>query len=87
MVPPLLAYSGVLSDNSTLLREAYNQCKLYRQYLKAKNSNAVQHVVLGRWHDRGVWNTGNGWFAAGNHKLFFSPVSLFDETDQKFSQE
>ncbi|GAA5980035.1 hypothetical protein JCM5350_006003 [Sporobolomyces pararoseus] len=65
MVPPFLAYSGVLSDNSTLLREAYNQCKLYRQYLKLKNSNAVQHVVLGSWHDRGVWNTGNAWLAAG----------------------
>ncbi|GAA5956693.1 hypothetical protein JCM3765_005705 [Sporobolomyces pararoseus] len=65
MVPPFLAYSGVLSDNSTLLREAYNQCKLYRQYLKAKDSNRFQHVVLGEWHDKGVWTTGNAWMAAG----------------------
>ncbi|GAA5916107.1 uncharacterized protein JCM6883_001732 [Sporobolomyces salmoneus] len=65
MVPPFIAYFGVLSSNSTLIKEAYNQCKLYRQYLKAKDSNALQHVVLGGWQDKGIWATGNAWAAAG----------------------
>ncbi|KAL5522252.1 hypothetical protein ACEPAF_2109 [Sanghuangporus sanghuang] len=76
MVPPFLAYYGVLTSNRTMVEEAYNQIKLYRSYLLS-NSNSDsdddddnhqlwQHVVLGSdFEDLGLWSTGNGWVAAG----------------------
>ncbi|GAA5855095.1 hypothetical protein JCM3766R1_003679, partial [Sporobolomyces carnicolor] len=64
MVPPFLAYYGVMSHNTSLVEEAYNQLKLYRKYLAASGSNALRHVVLGDWQDNGLWATGNGWAAA-----------------------
>ncbi|KAI0075033.1 hypothetical protein K474DRAFT_1685519 [Panus rudis PR-1116 ss-1] len=67
MVPPFLAYYGVLSDNQTLVREAYNQIKLYRQYLRDENAGGLwKHVLLGSsGNDEGHWSTGNAWAAAG----------------------
>ena len=32
-VPPFLAYYAALTSNQTMMTEAYNQCRLYRQYL------------------------------------------------------
>jgi hypothetical protein len=34
MVPPFLAYYGVVRKNTSIILEAYNQCRLYRQYLQ-----------------------------------------------------
>jgi len=71
MVPPFLAYYGVLSGNMTLLTEAYNQIKLYRNHLRDTNAkNLWKHIVLGTDsqdgpNDEGHWSTGNGWAAAG----------------------
>jgi rhamnogalacturonyl hydrolase YesR len=65
MVPPFLAYYGVMSHNTSLLEEAYTQLKLYRNYLASDSSAALRHVVLGDWQDNGLWATGNGWAAAG----------------------
>ncbi|GAA5873096.1 hypothetical protein JCM1840_005568 [Sporobolomyces johnsonii] len=64
MVPPFLAYYGVAASNATMIAEAYNQCRLYRKYLRT-SSGAWQHIVLGEWQDTGLWSTGNGWAAAG----------------------
>ncbi|BGP21027.1 hypothetical protein JCM10213_003207 [Rhodosporidiobolus nylandii] len=64
MVPPLLAYYGVATDDADLVKEAFTQCKLYRSYLKS-SGGAWKHIVLGSWQDEGLWNTGNGWAAAG----------------------
>lgn len=65
MVPPFLAYYGVLSENRTLLLEAYNQIKLYRNYLRdPKAQNRWKHVLLGQPrqdnpnNDEGYWTTG-----------------------------
>jgi len=33
MVPPFLAYYGIIFQNASVLYEAYNQIKLYRSYL------------------------------------------------------
>jgi len=66
MVPPFLAYYGVLTGNTTLISEAHNQIRLYRKYLKEEDSGLWMHVVMGSdFEDRGHWTTGNGWAAAG----------------------
>ncbi|CAE6493571.1 unnamed protein product [Rhizoctonia solani] len=64
MVPPFLAYYGVLTDNQTLVEESYNQVKLYRDIL-ADDTGMWQHIRLGSFEDRGYWSTGNGWAAMG----------------------
>ncbi len=60
MVPPFLAYYGVMSRNRTLLIEAYNQIKLYRNYLSdPKAQQRWKHVLLGAANnDEGYWTTG-----------------------------
>jgi len=65
MVPPFLAYYGVQSHNVSLVKEAYEQCRFYRQYLRPEGQGAWKHVMLGDWQDAGLWATGNGWAAAG----------------------
>ena len=72
MVPPFLAYYGVLTANESLVKEAYNQIKLYRSYLRdgyndPKNSALWRHIVMGSEiaPDPGHWSTGNAWAAAG----------------------
>ncbi|ETW76346.1 hypothetical protein HETIRDRAFT_65769 [Heterobasidion irregulare TC 32-1] len=67
MVPPFLAYYGVLSQNQTLLGEAYTQIKLYRNYLIDNSAGGLwKHVLLGdSGNDEGHWSTGNAWAAAG----------------------
>ncbi|GAA5930867.1 hypothetical protein JCM1841_001958 [Sporobolomyces salmonicolor] len=57
MVPPFLAYYGVAASNATMIAEAYNQCRLYRKYLRT-SSGAWQHIVLGDFQDTGLWSTG-----------------------------
>ncbi|KAG1760255.1 Six-hairpin glycosidase-like protein [Suillus occidentalis] len=67
MVPPFLAYYGVLTQNQTILSEAYTQISLYRKYLQdAAAGNLWKHIQLGQTgNDDGHWSTGNAWAAAG----------------------
>ncbi|KAK4047085.1 hypothetical protein OIV83_005648 [Microbotryomycetes sp. JL201] len=65
MVPPFLAYYGTVNQNSSLIQEAYDQCRLYRQYLRTPETNLWQHILWGAHPDPGLWATGNGWAAAG----------------------
>lgn len=60
MVPPFLAYYGVLTQNHTILNEAYTQISLYRKYLRdAAAGNLWKHIQLGRTgNDDGHWSTG-----------------------------
>jgi hypothetical protein len=59
MVPPFLAYYGVTTRNRTMIREAYNQIKLYRNYLRDPLQGMWKHVLLGKsWNDPGFWSTG-----------------------------
>ncbi|KAF9552861.1 Six-hairpin glycosidase [Agrocybe pediades] len=70
MVPPFLAYYGVLTRNRTLVAEAYNQIKLYRNYLRDPKQGMWKHVLLGTsGNDEGFWSTGNGWAAAGSLRV------------------
>ncbi|GAA5889729.1 hypothetical protein JCM6882_004302 [Rhodosporidiobolus microsporus] len=84
MVPPLLAYYGVATSNADLVREAYTQCRLYRQYLKG-STGAWKHIVLGDWQDNGLWNTGNGWAAAGMTRVYATIVN--SEFNSTFADE
>lgn len=59
MVPPFLAYYGVIAQNRTLLEESYTQIKLYRNYLRDPTANMWKHVLLGTsGNDYGYWSTG-----------------------------
>lgn len=57
MVPPFLAYYGVTTNNQSMVGEAYNQIKLYRNYLR-DDSGAWKHILLGSFNDTGIWSTG-----------------------------
>lgn len=60
-----LAYYGALDNNQTLLRQAYQQCKLYRDALR-QSSGLWIHITGGNGtSDTNLWATGNGWAAAG----------------------
>ena len=41
MVPPFLAYYGVVTGNQSLLQAAYDQCRLYRQYLVDEDKDCL----------------------------------------------
>jgi hypothetical protein len=59
MVPPFLAYYGVITRNRTLLAESYNQIELYRNYLFDPTESLWKHIVLGvSGNDDGFWSTG-----------------------------
>ncbi|CAL1701771.1 unnamed protein product [Somion occarium] len=93
MVPPFLAYYGVLTDNQTLVREAYNQIKLYRDYLRDDGANGLwKHVLLGSsGNDEGHWSTGNAWAAAGMLRVLgtiqHSPFPKSFKNEQKDLQK
>ncbi|KAI5123008.1 hypothetical protein M0805_007630 [Coniferiporia weirii] len=67
MVPPFLAYYGVMTENRSMVEAAYTQISLYRNYLRDESANNLwKHVVMGSdFQDEGHWSTGNGWAAAG----------------------
>lgn len=69
MTPPFLAYSAVAGNNVTLLRQAINQCGLYRQVLQANTTanwkGLWTHIVGPQSQTLGIWATGNGWAALG----------------------
>ncbi|KZT63338.1 Six-hairpin glycosidase [Daedalea quercina L-15889] len=66
MVPPFLAYYGVVTGNQSLVQEAYTQIKLYRSHLYDQTEGLWQHILMGDTNvDTGFWSTGNAWAAAG----------------------
>jgi len=54
MIPPFLAYYGVVTRNPKVVDEAYNQIYLYRQHLR-NNQNMWMHISD---IDTGCWSTG-----------------------------
>ncbi|TFK52313.1 hypothetical protein OE88DRAFT_1657509 [Heliocybe sulcata] len=87
MVPPFLAYYGVTTGNQSLLAEAYNQCKLYRSYLRDESAGGLwKHIVLGDWDDQDHWSTGNGW-AAGGMLRVLATIQHSDYADAMKSEQ
>lgn len=72
MVPPFFAYYGVYKDDERMVREAVQQCRLYREVLGTKRG-PWKHIVSTvdsatgerKGDDNGLWSTSNGWAAAG----------------------
>lgn len=62
MVPPFLAYYGVLSANQTLVSESYHQILLYRKHLFDESTSLWRHVSgtssTDIQNDMGHWATG-----------------------------
>ncbi len=61
MAPPFIAYYGALQgdkDGTALLQQAYDQCRLYREYLLDTASGLWEHIVLGDGQDASHWGTG-----------------------------
>ena len=62
MAPPFIAYYGALEGGSAggqLLQLAYDQCRLYRQYLQDSEGGGLwQHIILGTGEDFRHWGTG-----------------------------
>lgn len=59
MVPPFLAYYGVMTKNKSVVAESYNQIRLYRQYLRDQTAgNLWKHMEFGSNKDTGFWSTG-----------------------------
>ena len=71
MVPPFLAYYGITTGNQSMLQEAYNQVKLYRNYLRDDSAGGLwQHIVLGaNGTDQGHWSTGRYRHIAFSHTI------------------
>lgn len=73
MVPPFIAYFGAYQQGDAetwLLQAAYDQCRLYRNYLQDPTTKLWKHVALGSWEDPNLWATGNGWASAGMLRVF-----------------
>lgn len=70
MVPPFLAYYGVVNDNSSLIQEAYTQCELYRRYLRTSETGLWRHIIWGTSPDDGLWATGTftGFYRGGDDR-------------------
>ncbi len=78
MVPPFIAYYGAVEGGdggAALLTEAYQQCKLYRQYLRDE-SGLWKHVVLGSWQDNNHWGTGTSADLLGNVRYDSNIVTI-----------
>ncbi|KAI0347412.1 Six-hairpin glycosidase [Trametopsis cervina] len=83
MAPPFIAYYGALAGGAVetkLLQEAYDQCRLYRNYLRDE-SGLWRHIVLGNGTDDRHWGTGNAWAAAG----MFRVLETIRHSSQRFA--
>ncbi|PPQ86599.1 hypothetical protein CVT24_009649, partial [Panaeolus cyanescens] len=73
MVPPFLAYYGVMTRDRTLVEEGFNQIKLYREHLRDPETGLWHHVMEGtNGNDPGFWATGHGWAAAGMLRVLWT---------------
>ena len=72
MAPPFIAYFGAYDKGDAanyLLQTAYDQCRLYRQYLQDNSTKLWRHIQLGSYQDDNLWATGNGWASAGMFRV------------------
>lgn len=86
MVPPFLAYYGLITSNQTLLQAAYDQCRLYRDALQDTSTKLWRHIALGTGtSDDGLWATGNAWAAAGMLRVL-ATIKLSQQASAMSSQ-
>lgn len=77
MIPPFLAYLGLTTHNTNLLKEALEQWTLTSSGLLDPAQNLYRHV--NGWDAR-FWATGNGWMLAGLMRVLASIKSSGDKS-------
>ncbi|EST04812.1 AMP-dependent synthetase/ligase [Kalmanozyma brasiliensis GHG001] len=71
MMPPFLAWYGMITRNNTLLQASYDQIRLYRNEMRlttGRSTGLWGHILSpddDDWTDGGAWATGNGWVLGG----------------------
>lgn len=58
MIPPFLAAYGVYTENKTIVEEAFQQVRLYRDLLRDERTGLWRHMVMGENPDSGFYATG-----------------------------
>jgi len=89
MAPPFIAYFGAYDQADAkiyLLQSAYDQCRLYRQYLQDNSTKLWRHIGLGSYQDNNLWATGNGWAAAGMFRVL-QAIRLSDVSGSFVNQQ
>lgn len=97
MMPPFLAAYGLYTSNQTLLQEAYDQIRIYRDHMRIQSGPAQNlwgHILsYGRngthapsWTDRGAWATGEGWVTGGMLRVLAS-IAQSPFSDQMQSEK
>jgi len=70
---PFIAAYGAVTNNQALLKEAYTQCKLYRDALIQPGPTGPLWAHIfddnGTFVDQGLWATGNAWAALGMQRV------------------
>ncbi|KAJ9629782.1 hypothetical protein H2203_002163 [Taxawa tesnikishii (nom. ined.)] len=79
MVPPFLAYYAVVSNDLDAMKQAVEQCRLYRDVLVVKEEGREKglwrHIVgPSEKQDLNFWSTGNGWAAMGMTRVLAAIV-------------
>ena len=91
MAPPFIAYYGAYQQFDAqiyLLQTAYDQCRLYRQYLQDTSTKLWRHIELGSnsTQDNNLWATGNGWAAAGMLRVL-QTIRLSDASESFIDEQ
>lgn len=81
MVPPALAFYGVVNDNTTMIDMSIQQCLFYRDILAT--DKGWRHILLGKWQDTGLWATGNAWAAWGILRVYATIKQSHHAADYK----
>lgn len=73
MAPPFLAYFAADKQDSEGLKDAVEQCRLYRQVLQPNVTGQYKgiwmHIIGPQSQDTELWSTGNAWAAAGMSRV------------------
>ncbi|GHJ87828.1 hypothetical protein NliqN6_4230 [Naganishia liquefaciens] len=91
MVPPFLAFLGLMSDDqdqqTSYFQAAYDQCRLYRQYLR-RGDGLWKHIIMGPDKiDPWPWATSNGWAAAGMLRVHATLQKADQEMRSRFRSQ
>ncbi|PWN40718.1 hypothetical protein IE81DRAFT_206091 [Ceraceosorus guamensis] len=90
MLPPALASYGLITSNQSMLQEAYDQIRLYRDGLLITSGQAsgmwnhINDITTPNASDLGAWLTGQGWAVSGMSRVLAAfSHSNFDLTTEK----
>ncbi len=82
MVPPVLAYQAVATNNTDLMTTTVQQITAYREVLRIKKGpikGAWRHIVGPEAQSLGAWTTGQAWASLGMARVL-ATMSLWPNT-------